>query len=328
MQELVSVIVPVYNVERYLKKCIDSILVQTYRQLEILLIDDGSTDRSGQLCDELKNTDSRICVLHKENGGQAEARNLGIKHAKGDYIMFVDADDWIQENMIEILLNCVHSEKADMVCCGYRSIGEDGKVIEVPKQKEGFYDADSAVLILLKGEAIHNVVWGKLLKREMISRIPFPQGCIHEDDFVVFRWIYASQKIFLLNLPLYNYLKRPESTMTTAFNPRRLARIDAARLLYQETMRHSRSDVQHQAYINYIEALRSMYICSMKYLDAQQLQSLSAYKCEIYKECKRALAILNRKEIKKADIFLIVYFPLWFWIYRDLRRAVKKILAR
>lgn len=328
MNKLVSVVIPVYNVEKYLRKCVKSVVEQTYPHVEILLIDDGSTDRSGQLCDELQREDSRIRAFHKKNGGQSEARNLGVENAKGEYITFVDSDDWIDENAIERMVQCAQNVQAELVCCGYKELDESGKILKLTEQPEGVYNDEEALLLLLKGKAVHNMVGAKLLKRELAVRIKFPQGCIHEDDFVVFRWIYASNRIGIVKNAMYNYLRRPGSTMMARFNEKRLVRIDAARELYQETLRHERKDIQRLAYVRYIEALRSMYICGMKYLGSGEISNLYPYKQEIYKECRKALRILHKDEINKSDIFLISYFPLYFQIYRSVRIFAKKLCGK
>ena len=144
MSELVSIIVPVYNVEFYIKKCVKSVLSQTYPCFELILIDDGSTDKSGVYCDELAKTDQRVKVLHKKNGGQAEARNIGLDCARGEFIFFLDADDWIEPEAIKTLIDKQREKGADMVCGGYRLVDEGGRTVGEGTQKLKMYSGEEA----------------------------------------------------------------------------------------------------------------------------------------------------------------------------------------
>lgn len=130
---LISIIIPVYNVERYLNKCLDSIINQTYKNLEIVLVDDGSTDRSGLICDDYAAKDNRVIVLHKENSGVSEARNIGLKHSTGEFIGFVDGDDYVDRQMYELLLERLESDNSDMAACNYLQVDEEGGVYKRPR---------------------------------------------------------------------------------------------------------------------------------------------------------------------------------------------------
>lgn len=222
--KLVSVIVPVYNVERYIKKCIDSILNQTYRNLEIILVDDGSTDGSSKMCDEYARNDTRILVIHKANGGQSEARNIGISESKGDYIFFVDSDDYIEYNAIKTMLEIAENKNADMVIADIYSVNEKGEILNEGKgqytfQNERLFSAEEAA------QAFAELDWGpwnKLYKRSVHKDIYFPQGKIHEDEAIMFQLFEQCNKIVYTNARLYNYLQREGSTTSTKYSLKKM----------------------------------------------------------------------------------------------------------
>ena len=186
---MISIIVPVYNTEPYLPQCLDSILAQTYTDLEILLIDDGSTDRCGEICNQYAARDPRIRVFHTENRGLSAARNLGLDQAKGDYIGFVDSDDWIEPDMYEVLLQKAEETKADIVECGVY-LEYPGKT-EERKRKNQIMSGSKAIYELLNGY-LSDCVWDKIWNSKCFRQIRFPEGRVHEDTAI-------TSKIFILN---------------------------------------------------------------------------------------------------------------------------------
>ncbi len=209
---MISVIVPVYNVEPYLKKCLDSIVNQTYTNLEILIIDDGSSDKSGAICDEYAATDSRIRVFHTENRGLSCARNLGLNNAAGEWIGFVDSDDWIEPDMYECLLSRALETGADVVECGhYRE--HDAKTITVIKQEQQMSGMD-AVRALLNKKLI-NAVWNKLYKRRCFEDIRYPEGRVYEDIATTYRVFASSALVNTISSPKYHYRWRTDGLSET-----------------------------------------------------------------------------------------------------------------
>lgn len=206
MQEstFISVIVPVYNVEEYLCKCLDSLLSQTFRNLEILLIDDGSTDRSGEICDRYANADSRIKVFHKENGGVSSARNMGLDNAKGEWITFVDADDWIDANMYENLCNEAIKSQSDIVLCDfYLYYGPDKKNICKTISTNGTKD-NILRSYILSFTSLCNMLVHRSLYDEYRLRIPLELiNC--EDFWLTVQLCYHAKKISSVHVPLYYY---------------------------------------------------------------------------------------------------------------------------
>jgi len=200
----ISVIVPIYNAEPYLPKCLDSIIAQSYNDLEVILIDDGSTDKCWQICDEYAEKDSRIKVMHKENGGVASARNAGLKIATGEYIAFVDSDDWIETTMYSDLLDVCLNYNCDYVGCSTQIRGGIGGQIRFLTANEYFADYLNGNMFL--------TVWSRLCKREVCIDVKFPENrVVCEDGFVALPTLEKAKKIAFLEKPLYNYNQRENS---------------------------------------------------------------------------------------------------------------------
>lgn len=208
-KKLISVIVPVYNVGQYLGKCLDSLLSQTYENLEILLIDDGSGDNSPALCDEYAAKDKRIRVIHKENGGLSSARNRGLDEATGDFIAFIDSDDYIKNDMYEYLMDGIEKYSADISIC-QRIVVKGKSKTPCDREKNEVYDTETAVRKLLS-EDIMNAVWNKLYKREIVDGIRFPEGRNYESTAVTFQYIARAKKVANLKKSKYYYIMRDGS---------------------------------------------------------------------------------------------------------------------
>lgn len=207
-QPLISVIVPVYNVEKYLKKCVDSITSQTYKNLEILLVDDGSTDSSGQICNEFEKNDARIKVIHKKNGGLSDARNAGLDRAKGQYYAFIDSDDYIQDNTIEIMLNAIKKNKSEIAVCNMIRFLEEGETLQFycPTDHEVLYQGKQRYKTLNQPS-----VCNKLFEAKLFEGIRFPKGKYYEDTFVYHEVLYRANNIVLTGTDSYWYLSREDS---------------------------------------------------------------------------------------------------------------------
>ena len=228
----ISVIVPVYNVEEYLERCVRSICNQTYSNLEILLVDDGSTDNSGKLCDTLSRQDSRIRVLHKANGGLSDARNVGMDAAAGQYIAFVDSDDWIDPYMLELLHNLCVTYGAEISECSYRNIYADyvreetlcsGQILEATPVE--------AIAGNLNWKCFKPVAWNKLYRADIAEGIRYPVGRLHEDEFTTHKFYLAAQKIVYADISAYNYDHKREDSITASF---RLNNLDSCQAFHEK----------------------------------------------------------------------------------------------
>lgn len=226
MGYLVSIIIPVYNVEKYLDKCMESVVKQTYSELEIILVDDGSTDDSGIICEQWKNKDNRIKVIHQGNGGLAHARNEGMKLATGQYVLFVDSDDWIDLDMVEILVQGCVKNDTEIAVCRYRKIYKDH--IEDNGTSESFVCSGKEALNYHifereKQYCFCYAVWNKLYKKELIEGIEFPKGMHFEDVGYTSRVLYSAKKVYYTDAAKYNYLiERDGSIMNRGFTERKI----------------------------------------------------------------------------------------------------------
>ena len=207
-QPLISVIVPVYNVEKYLKKCVDSITSQTYKNLEILLVDDGSTDSSGQICNEFEKNDARIKVIHKKNRGLSDARNAGLDRAKGQYYAFIDSDDYIREDMFEKMIKKAESEDFDLVCCDMDYIFEDGKTKTVSSHIES--DLRDFEAIKESMTRIYPAPWNKIYHRRLFDHgVRFTKGVWYEDMEFIYRLYPYIKSIGTVKEPFNQYVQHP-----------------------------------------------------------------------------------------------------------------------
>lgn len=213
----VSIIVPVYNVENYIKKCIDSIVNQTMEDIEIILVDDGSKDTSGNICDEYALKDGRISVIHKENGGLSDARNTGIKKATSDYVLFVDGDDYIKENMVECLYKLLVDYQVDMSVCGVYNVYSSGEKAQCDVLEEFQCDNIEAFGHIMVGKKIPGTICNKLIKREIARELLFPVGRLYEDAFYTTQLMQRVKCVSVTTEPMYYYFHRAGSITTTAF---------------------------------------------------------------------------------------------------------------
>ena len=209
---LISVIVPVYKVEPYLRQCIDSILGQTYKDLQVLLIDDGSPDGSGDICDEYAQKDHRIEVFHTENRGLSAARNLGISEAKGKIIGFIDPDDWIEPRMIEMLYEALERTEADIsVCSIVREFPSSSMVRDFD---ERLYKGEEILIALIDGKFNYGV-WNRLYRRKLFQSVRFPEGKYYEDISSVIAILRGAEKLVCISEPLYHHRIRQGSISQT-----------------------------------------------------------------------------------------------------------------
>lgn len=216
MNPLISIIIPVYNVEQYLSKCLESIIKQTYNNIEIILIDDGSSDNSKKICDEYLQKDSRIVVIHKDNEGVSIARNTGLDIAKGEYISFIDADDYIDQDMYEFLLNNLIENNADISSCGYNKVFEDRIEKGIGSDSNLLLDNVDAVKETIKKRNLFPSVWAKLYKKDCIGDIRFnPSIKLSEDYLFCFETACRCQKYFHSKQSKYNYVMRESSALHT-----------------------------------------------------------------------------------------------------------------
>lgn len=211
MTDKISIIVPVYNVERYLNRCVDSIITQTYKNLEIILVDDGANDSSAKICDEYKQKDNRIIVIHKKNGGLSDARNAGIDAASGKYIGFVDSDDWIENKMYEDLYNIITKHNANIAICGFCRTANQNEKIEQKRELITEYTREQAIDELHKNKSIQDYAWNKLYERKLFKDIRYPVGKNMEDKGTTYKLFLITDKVVVTTNKYYYYFNRADS---------------------------------------------------------------------------------------------------------------------
>lgn len=229
-EPLISVIVPVYNVELYLNRCVDSIVNQTYQNLEIILVDDGSSDNSPFMCDAWAERDIRINVIHKVNGGLSDARNVGMSIAKGELMGFVDSDDWIAPEMYQLLYENMVENDSDISACGVKMVWEDdtlGKLLTV--QGNYIFDTKGAMEAIIRESMLKQPVWYKLYKSSLVQNISFPVGKCHEDVFWSYQAVGKARCVSVFDTPCYHYYQRNGSIMGDEYSLKRLDALDAKR---------------------------------------------------------------------------------------------------
>lgn len=279
---LVSVIVPVYNVEIYLSRCIDSILNQTYGNLQVLLIDDGSPDRCPVICDEYASKDSRIEVIHKKNGGLSDARNAGLNISKGEYIVFVDSDDYIDSRYVETMIRAALESSASLVMCNFEYVSDTGCAIEWQpgygfgslNGKVASDDAMTAFSDPLGG--VYVVSWNKLYQRNLFDDIRFPEGKIHEDQFVIHCILAKSEFIFCIPDRLYYYTQREKSIMSEGYSIKHLDVMDAFLDRAHFYLSMNKYRLVSLAYKRYINELAKAY-CLIDRKDSENRKILKLY---------------------------------------------------
>ena len=220
----VSVVVPIYNVEQYVGKCVDSILNQTYKDYELILVDDGSTDESGKIADEYAKLDDRIVAYHKANGGLSDARNYGLDRAGGEYVCFIDSDDWIEDDYLKELVRLMDENQADVAICDYRSNSGDTVICQPDEEditvESGIEAIDNIWSSLY---SVYVVAWNKMYRKTVFSDIRYTVGMIHEDEAICADIYCHASKVIRTNKILYNYrVNNSTSIMTSDYSLKRL----------------------------------------------------------------------------------------------------------
>lgn len=266
----ISIIVPVFNVENYLEKCIESILKQSFKAFELILVDDGSIDKCGEICDLYQKKDNRIKVIHKKNGGLSSARNAGIEIAKGDYLAFVDSDDYIHIDMYSILYEAITKNNSQISLCKFRKVYEsennisdnyDNKIIY-----NNFNNIEALNNLYKENAAEFTVSWNKLYDKRLFSKLKFENGKIHEDEFLAHKILFKANKVTYIPICLYYYLQRQGSIVNSEYS---IKKFDAVRAFYERVIFFKQlglKDLQYKAEYNYVKYFFENYFKAKKNL--------------------------------------------------------------
>ncbi|MBE7065895.1 MAG: glycosyltransferase [Ruminococcaceae bacterium] len=305
----ISILVPVYNVEKYLTECIDSITNQTYKNIEIILVDDGSTDNSGAMCDEYTKKDSRIKVIHQKNQGLATVRNVSVAAATGDYIGFVDSDDFISPNMYSDMILIAQEKKADIVMCNLGYVNEAGTEIPnyhsaKPISKKELTGTEFVRELCNDYNSIYVVTVNKIYRRSLFEEICYPNGKINEDEAVIHRIAHKCTKIVFTSKIHYFYRQQPTSIMNKTFSAKRLDEIDA---LLDRVSFLKKHNYDNDSIINCEMYL--IHICTslFKKLDLKQHEHKSALK-KYHKAIKPICKELLKSSIPTKNERIMLFF--------------------
>lgn len=297
----ISVIVPVYNVEKYLDKCLESIIKQTYKNLEIIIIDDGSTDKSGLICDKYTKKDNRIKVIHQENKGLGASRNIGLRMITGDFISFVDSDDFLSLDYFDYLYYLLLKNKADIVCCSIKK--------KINKNKIKIYDSKEALKKMFLFE-IDTCVMSKLYKKEVLKDLKFQEDVIYEDILFTSKAIMNSKKIIVSKQLKYYYLIRNDS-LSHKKSDREYERINNIFLLKDIIIKDDLINYYNYYYIiNYFEYLNKIDYSKINELELKENQEL------IRKNILNVLFKNNKYKMKLHIILFLISYKLYFKLKR------------
>lgn len=323
-EALVSIIVPVYNVEKYIEMCLDSVINQTYKNIEILLIDDGSTDNSGNICDKWQKKDKRIKTFHKENGGLSSARNYGIDRAKGDYLTFIDSDDTLELDYVEYLYNLIKKHDTDLSICPYTVIINETKKYDFGKNyDEELLDTDECLKRMLCEEGFTVSACAKLYKKELFDDIRYPLNKLCEDNGTTYKTIMKCSKIAYGNESKYNYFKRPNSIMTSKFNMKRLDLIELTDIMcddIESKYSNIKSACDKRRMHSRFSILRQMINCKLNNEEEKKQKEIIKY----LKKNKKI--VFKNKEFDKRDKIALLslllgktFFKISWNIYDKIR---------
>ena len=289
MNDLISIIIPVYNVEKYLDRCLESVVSQTYTNLEIIIVDDGSTDSSSLLCDDLAKKDKRIKVFHKENGGLSDARNYGVSKSRGDYIFFVDSDDCISNKAIEILYDLLIKNSADIACSNYVKFSNEDPDYSFEDTCLILDGGAEACVAMMRQKTFMITAWGNLTKREIVENNLFPLGRYQEDEATTYKYYYASKRTVVTDAKLYGYFHNEKGIMKSADNHKKNV-LDILKSLEEQLdffKAKQEEDLYNLTFTRYtrcyLESISKKYINK----DKQTFKSVIRYDRKNSKESKR-----------------------------------------
>lgn len=303
---LVTIVVPMYNVEKYIEKCIDSLTNQTYKNIEIIIVNDGTKDNSLTIAEEKAKEDNRIKIISQSNQGLSAARNMGIDNASGDYICFVDSDDFVHPDYIKLLLETILKNNADISVCDFFYIDDKGNIWKRKEKENKLYNNEEALKDIFSQEQNTEIMtWNKLYKIQLFrdNKIYFPIGRYHEDNFTTYKLYYYAKKIVMISNELYYYLQRNNSIMGQKFNKKRLDIIEAieeTKEFFKDKKINLCEEIQCYEIMTKINILNNM--IRDKYKDAERIEIIK----DIRKNKKEYMK--NKYIDRKMKIAIILLF--------------------
>lgn len=312
-EPLISIIVPVYNVEKYLKRCIDSLVKQTYKNLEIILINDGSTDNSGYLCNEIIKEDSRVKVVHKKNGGLSSARNTGLKIAKGRYITFIDSDDWIELDTYEYCVKLIKSNQADCIEFNTIMVQNNKRIIQKKEKLKIFEGKDILYYYMISSTKTGNYsVCCCLFPRDAIKKLQFREGKVNEDIDFKYKALKNCKKLVISNLYKYYYFQSGDSLSTGGLKKKDFDLYDASEILYKLTCDENYKDI---AFLGKVKKRRTAFSLLSKiayYGITEEFNNKNDIIEQLIKEHRKNIMILTKAPIPLSRKILSLLFGINF----------------
>lgn len=319
MEKKISIIVPVYKVEDYVERCIKCIQAQTYTNWEAIFVEDGSPDNSGAICDTYALEDDRIKVVHKQNAGVAAARNTGLANATGEYIAFIDSDDYAHPRYLEVLMRLLVENDAELAICGYElSMGSeigDGK----PLGELELLNSSQAVAKIIENQQFCSP-WSKLYKRSLFENITYPEGAIYEDLGTAFEIFQAADKIVYQNIPLYYYFQVSESITRSDFHYGKLDEAKALKHQYEFVKKHF-PELEETAKYKYLYNVYGHILCLVKMEDAFGKQKYKEF-CEVLQQNMQFFKGYKPLDGKQKFRCFLIQHP---ELYRAFYKITKKI---
>lgn len=323
MEELITIVVPVYKVEKYIDKCINSILKQTYKNLEIILVDDGSPDTCGEICDNYAKQDARIKVIHKENGGLSDARNAGIDIAKGKYISFIDSDDYIDSEYIELLYKTIIKDETDMAISAHKVIYDNGTILEKATGEESILSSKEVLKRILYDDGIDLSAWAKLYKMELFKDVRYPKGRLFEDAATTYKLINRCTNVSIISKSTYNYVIRGNSITNLNFSEKKMDLIKSTEEMC-EYIKNKYPDLQsacnRRLMYAYLSTLTQLVKSDKKNKKIEQ---------QLYLYIKEnSKPILKDKNVPKRDKIALVSIKFGSQFYRVIWKIYEKLTGR
>lgn len=323
-----SIVIPVYNVENYISRCIESIIAQTYRNFELILVDDGSSDNSGRICDSYAEKHNFIKVYHIANSGPGGARNYGVEKATGNYVFFVDSDDYIAKETVGILYNIEERTNADIIVLSERIVPERGQYdLEVTSSADIVnnieeYTREQSIELLGYVRKILNAPWGKLFRKDILTSIPFPENVIYEDYEAMYQILDSANKIIYVPFQLYYYAQRAGSIMHSSWNEQRNRLMTVSRE-FMDFVKQKYPNIYPASVYRYFFSLNELYVFAFNEKNFFDLTN----KPRLYARTIMGYLLNDRNVswLKKVRYIIMIYFPRMYRILWKIGKLSTKV---
>lgn len=318
----VSIVLPIYNVQQYLDRCMDTLFNQTYKDIEILMINDGSTDKCGEMCDRYRQIDSRVCVFHKANGGLSDARNYGIERAHGNYITCIDPDDFVDVNYVEYLAELVKKYNTKMAICQHRVIYDNGTIKDFGKCGDEVLDNKVCIERMLYHDVIDTSAWGKIYRKDLFENVKYPKGKIFEDIGTTYELMLQCSRIAVGYESRYNYIFHNQSIVNSEFSISKFDLIEMTDKMGKDVL---------NVFPELINAVKRRQVYS-RISTLNQMLLESGYKNErknilCFIKNNRKSVFLNPKTPKRDRVALIL-LSINYYLYRFVWLSYRKVIMK